>query len=812
MAVFKRFKIDRYKEVMINQPSGLVQDGGLSTYTLDSDSDFLGVIKSITLIGEVVEITMDTGRFTVNQINNTTQLEFDELVSNGTIRITERILGWAEITKTRASFYYEECSPTSFVRKRPASEHYYDFSTFAFGSSLVAGFGLNDVSNEYSVGETALRRIGSFDPNITNNMGVFGPRFNQMDLQSYMRMVINSTISDGQGSIQNTQGEVRSVNGWQPLDGQILTQIPLYLANKDEHFDNQNSQTISNGKYGRNRDSIQEGFRTNDYGSINLFTNKGNCKETSIVSSVVGGVVIGPSGVTTTPTTTTGVVIPRVVGDLESVSCLQSNWKTKFQGIDNVLGVTDPANNRDLIDGIVPSSENYNSDFVKTSVRTFIQHMDSFYNIRDPREILNDNYQIPQGTLNAEFVNNCELVVLPNILDKDGNIPEPVGPSRSHGVERTRKYLQTNFYFYDKTLFRTRKNKDGIQEYSDGKSFREYAAPSSIGWFHEDFQASHLSYYNSGSNYCYSIKIPKDELFGGVSSKNSAFITDDTGFTGEYLTIGQDPSFLPDLIGGEERRGNSNVYKSKQRIYSNDTWKSLIDILRLSKKSSISLIRDGNTNIPIESDNMSFYEYFYDNDSIPVKVISKTGRYFSNNPCQRTIFLGFNDSNIYTYEDYNRDFLFSLNKENIVNPDGSLKNRNLSYGKNPLYHLGETNWFDLQRFSTPSVRINSSGGVYIEIRDKTYLMDIYMSLMNAHLAAYPWEIIMEYVELHDSMKNDLISKTQPRIVQQSFGRKIAFPPEISQGEYISRYNLGLEDIYNRITEEIPFIKNSTMEF
>jgi hypothetical protein len=285
MAIFKRYKINSFKEVMINQPSGLVQDGGFSTYTIGSDSDFVGVIKSITLIGEVIEITMDTGRFNVNQINNTTQSEFDQLVSNGTIRVTERSLGWTEIAKTRASFYYEECSPTSFVRKRPVSEHYYDFSTFAFGTSLVAGSGLQDTDTQYSVGESALRQVGTFDPNIGNNMGVFGPGFNQMDIQSYMRMIINSTISTGQGSIQNQQGESRFVNGWQPLDGQILTQIQLYLADKNEHFNNQNSQTISSGKYGRTRDTIQEGFRASSYVGIDFSKTTGQCLETTISST-----------------------------------------------------------------------------------------------------------------------------------------------------------------------------------------------------------------------------------------------------------------------------------------------------------------------------------------------------------------------------------------------------------------------------------------------------------------------------------------------------------------------------------------------
>jgi hypothetical protein len=322
MPIFKRYKIDKYKEVMINQSTGLVRDGGFSTYTFDNENngDFVGIVKDIRLIGEVIEMTMDTGRFSVNQINNTTQLEFDQLVSNGTIRITERPLGWVEMAKTRASFYYEECSPTSFVRKRPVSEHYYDFSTFAFGTSLVAGSGPQDTDIQVSIGEAALRPVGTFDPNVGNNMGVFGPQFNPMDLQSYMRMVINSTISQGQGFIQNQQGEFRSVNGWQPLDGEILRQIQLYLANKDEHFNNQNSQTISSGKYGRARDTIQDGFRASSYVGVDLSKSVGECLETTI-------------SFTSTPVTpTTGGEMP--VGGSDSSRNNDSPYKPTDQDLE----------------------------------------------------------------------------------------------------------------------------------------------------------------------------------------------------------------------------------------------------------------------------------------------------------------------------------------------------------------------------------------------------------------------------------------------------------------------------------------------
>jgi len=386
MAIFKRYKIDRYKEVMINQSTGLVQDGGFSTYTFDNENngDFVGIVKDIRLIGEVIEITMDTGGFGVNQINNITQSEFDQLVSNRTIRVTERPLGWVEIAKTRASFYYEECPPTSFVRKRPVSEHYYDFSTFTFGTSLVAGSGPQDTDTQYSIGGNALRPVGTFDPNIGNNMGVFGPGFNQIDLQSYIKTVINSTISQGQAFIQNTRGETRQVNGWQPLGGEILRQIPLYLANTNEHFNNPNSQTISSGKYGRNRDTISEGFRPSSYLGVDLSKSFGECLDTDIISTSTSVTTTGIGGINTNVLDVNDV---NSTPDIDTEELLEMSLRSLLKDYPgfryNKTSMSDPQsilffdNNFSEIDSIRHSVVyRYNQELTKSSVYDILNKID----------------------------------------------------------------------------------------------------------------------------------------------------------------------------------------------------------------------------------------------------------------------------------------------------------------------------------------------------------------------------------------------------------------------------------------------------
>lgn len=355
MPIFKGYKIDKCKEVMVipDEPfysftSGPYErpassgdnilspltDGSGRTSEQDriyydsviisqdtGTGDFLGVARKITLIGQLVETTMDTGRFTVAQINNTTQADFDQQVALGNIRITERIVGWIEIAKARVSLFYEECLPTdvgqtlgltNFIHKRATVEHYYDFRDFKFGENLVAGSSPADRDPQHSVyGNESLRPVGSLPQGFgQGNLTIFGPGFdNVIDLQSYMRMFINSSITFGEGRIANRRGEFRSVGGaWLPLDGEILQGIPLYEAKRDIHFDNPTFDTavepqitdpmlVSTGRYGTRRDTILEGFRASTYIDADYFRSVGRCQSTRIPNQVSerggGGVLPG---------------------------------------------------------------------------------------------------------------------------------------------------------------------------------------------------------------------------------------------------------------------------------------------------------------------------------------------------------------------------------------------------------------------------------------------------------------------------------------------------------------------------------------
>jgi hypothetical protein len=316
MAVFERYKIERYKEILTNQPSGLVSDGGFSTYSLDDPSvtpngtgDFLGIIKTVVLLGEVYKETIDIRNMSFNEFNNLTQTQFDDYVRQGMILLNRQTngqperIGWVEIGRSHASFYYQSCSGG----KRPVSEHYFDIQEFAFDNRTVIGEGSEIEPTE------ALTPIGNFDPNIANNLGVLRPGFEPLNLTDYIRFAMVGTIT-------NINGESIRINDLSLTDQTRPTQVSLLMANRGDHFDNQFANEVSIGKWGMIRRTISESLKPgvhviySQYGlslssqgtpySLDFSRNEGQCLQTTIITSTGGGAVVtGGTGVTTTPQT-----------------------------------------------------------------------------------------------------------------------------------------------------------------------------------------------------------------------------------------------------------------------------------------------------------------------------------------------------------------------------------------------------------------------------------------------------------------------------------------------------------------------------
>lgn len=329
MPIIRRAQIFTFKEVIVTDSTGFITDS-VGTYTLDDPStnpngtgDFLGIIKSVALLGEVEIHTVDTRNLSIAQFNNLTQQEFDNYVRNTTIGYTRETIGWVEMGRTNASFYYETCSGG----KRPVSEHYYNLEDFAFDNKRVYGEGPNILpSNATAIGgpNTALTPIGDFDPNWYTNIGPIGPRFEPLTLPAYMYGVIFN-----EGKITNSDGEIREVRGfysrepstWQPAkNGNRPIRKNILFANKSEHFDNKFVTEISPGKWGAVRGTIQQAVIPPTIGgrvsgqpvnsvpiSMNFDVSKGECLKTITV--------LPPGGTTTTITTIAGPppVIPPVM-------------------------------------------------------------------------------------------------------------------------------------------------------------------------------------------------------------------------------------------------------------------------------------------------------------------------------------------------------------------------------------------------------------------------------------------------------------------------------------------------------------------
>lgn len=499
MPILQRYSIERYKEILTNQPAGLVQDGSFSTYTLDDPTitpngtgDFLGVIKTIVLLGEVYRETIDTGNLSFNQFNNLTQQEFDNLVANGTILrnprtngIPERI-GWVQIAKSYASFYYQSC----FNGKRPTSQHYYDIQEFAFDNRIVVGDG-SEVEPTI-----ALNPIGNFDPNIVNNMGVLRPRFDPLTLAEYVRFALT-------GNITNNDGETARINDLALTDQTRPSQVSLLLANRGDHFDNQFAIEISPGRWGVIRRTIDEsltpGVHTiNNNLNLDFAISEGECLPTTTTvvppPPVTGGDEENEDDYVIEFSTDESDLDPQLVegGDIDDNYQLK---ESDLKSCSRMSGLPVKLYSNGVYLGDAEKTQFGNTDNLQPGFKeaevlndrdvTYIQSIPDMLNksegITDERIIGGNSTIYPRGTLKSLLnVNDCVIEVHENYRDKDGNIPEYVGPIVENYHESVRKNMMSRF-FTSSPLTSIGYGTDGYEYYSDGNSYLELHGESVFG-------------------------------------------------------------------------------------------------------------------------------------------------------------------------------------------------------------------------------------------------------------------------------------------------------------------------------------------
>lgn len=668
MAIFKRYKINNFKEVLIDQPSGQISDGGLSTVTIPEE--FGGIVKNSILIGEVIESTLDTN-YSISEINATTQQEFDQIVRLGKIpvrkyiSIIDRPLGWVEIARTRPSFFYELCEPTKFIRKKPVSEHFFDFSTFAFGTNIIVGSSPMDRSDDHSIGALSLQPIGTFDPNISNNMGVFGPRFNQMDLQLYMRMVINNTITIGQGSIQNDQGESRPVKGWQPLDGVILENIQLLVSNKSENFDNKNNIPDSLGRYGSyfNR-NILDGFKASNYfngvtGFTDFGQSIGSCEETTITSIS-----------TNTTTTITPIGDVTETGYTEEWDFIINNNKNQLEPIDDRSEPVKPSGLPKARYDFEDINPNFGSDpdsffTLGTLTRLSYQGKGSLQGWKDPREPINDNLDSPMGTIHMGINQRTKgLVFKPAILEEtiDPVIPFEIGPTRKSLSDIYRRNVSRMYSLYENEYVDPKigpiygnkylmhvigYDSNGNPHFSDSKTFREKLIFTS---YNKSFENTIVFTLRDLQ------KLDKKPMYFGFFTKTLDFFLKDLGKLQFDDTIYRDIADIPVTFAS----------KSGKYQYSSLAEKTML--LGFYEKFPISG-REMGESVSIKNDSDKRIQYSGDKDELtPIPSIQRDS-------FGRKVFSQLDD--VYPTQsnkvDFNVDFMNVL-KNDIYKDDITIKN------------------------------------------------------------------------------------------------------------------------------------------
>lgn len=470
MAIINRFHIQRYKEILVDVPAGTVNDPGFSTFNLDSPnpepngtSDFLGVIKRSILIGEIYKNVVDTNPRRLRQdpipigvYQQLTEIEYNRLVQTGDIvenpqtNGNPQIIGWVELGESYPSFYYQSC-PTG---KQPRVDNYFDFNEIEPSLYLVRGEG---------VGITALEQVGNWNINETyDNWGITNPTFPPLMFQEYIRMSVGST----------------GLYGLPFLNNQRLTSIPLLIADRLEHFDRDATFILSPSfsdpfsltptdektVFARQRITIIDGFRpfTNEQKSI-----IGRCFD-----KIDTGGPSGPGPDIDTPD----------LGD-DGIEDTEITQEGCFEPYPINLPPYDILNQDEIdsLNSFVTINSNELQDTIEV-LRLNFQLEESLFNQRDPREPFLESYSGKNGIiLVRKNDKNCTLDIYPALRDKDGNIPEPIGPAMSNYFKNTRKTIASLYAIQNNILQNIGTGSDGYEYYSDGNSYVELLGEGVLG-------------------------------------------------------------------------------------------------------------------------------------------------------------------------------------------------------------------------------------------------------------------------------------------------------------------------------------------
>lgn len=527
MPVLSRYRISSFQDVQIDQPAGLVNDGQFSTYTLDDPSitpggtgDFLGVIKTSVLLGRLVREEIDTRRYTIAALNNLTINQYQEEIANGNIIQNPRSrtnrpeeIGWVELGRSRASFYYKDCTVNGNRGKQPTAEFFYTLGNFNLDGKILRG-----IDQQAQIfGERALEQIGAYNQaDVLNNFGLLGPNFAPIDINEYMthalayKIVQLPTATGFRNTtgwyFPNGAGDFLSTTGYR---SEQLSNIQLLLATKSEHFDNELTQPYSSGVWARSRETAQGVRVLNrlDFQNVDRFS--GLClpleeivipddgdDETDLGDEnwYGGGIsddeyLSDDEGVYVTDESeeeNTLIPVPIVIDEectRDGVLPLSLN----FYPYDNISNIEESGSS--VFFG--PESENPPGSTLYSNIsddENDVTAIDLFKDYRlgqsgiiDPRDFYGNNFVLPRGTIKGiHNIKKCTIDVHFSLRDKDGDRPEPVGPIVTRYMEDLRNSMMKVFGTPN-PLKLIGYGTDGNEYYSDGNSYTELHGESIFG-------------------------------------------------------------------------------------------------------------------------------------------------------------------------------------------------------------------------------------------------------------------------------------------------------------------------------------------
>lgn len=510
MAIIVKFRIDEFRETIPGLAPGLVyEDDNASTWNLANVNDpnyvneynlTLGV-PAITsdfydlaqqgqrsLFALVTKETLDTGRMTYNDFSKLTMAQYQQFIQNGTFVLRVNILGWVYLGKSYLSVYYETCSNG----KRPIVDSYYSLNALDLRNEIVASPETPVPMTQFPDYQATFGNWGKALPGVMN-----------MSLRDYIRLTLlqeenmfnvlpgtfqprySGGLKTGIPLLYAERNPANQEIGRTNDTGEFYLESPYTLRADGEKFF-EGIQSI----YARDRWTIGEGFKAGL--GVYDFRIIGNCIPDGRHATGGGG------------GETDGVFRERVgtESDLTETQLGDARFKDGLPPIDPCgewpLPINFPpyeqitANEADQkwqVYGAAPNDPRLEQvaeadppDREMDYLRKHYQVLQKTSGVKDPREFISDNYEIPMGTLQVRYnEKTCTYDIFPALRDKDGDIPEPIGPILSSYFENVRKNMMTRFGITSTPLQLIGSGSDGYRYYSDGNSYVELLGEAVFG-------------------------------------------------------------------------------------------------------------------------------------------------------------------------------------------------------------------------------------------------------------------------------------------------------------------------------------------